>query len=464
MTEATHTRKGTRLHVLATDVDDAGAGVGHAGGLRLHVEALAPEESAWVIVEHVGSARRDAWAHIAQRTSPFSPRRVTPACPVFGACGGCAWQHLDLAAQHAAKRARLVAVVGDEALVDAVVQSPSALAYRNRAKYVVGRDPRSGLASLGAYAPNSHAFVRTLGCRVVEGALDRDALRIEALLEQRGLTPYDEARRTGDLRHLVLRTDDAGRVHVLVVGTGAPEAPASIALASAIAETTGAASVAWSRNDREGDAIVGDRPRVLVSVAPLVEELSGVPVEQPHAASFFQVNRAQAHAMYAHVADLLELRRPASAPEWRILDLFSGLGGFTFALARRGASVTAAELDADSVAALTKAAQNAGLGARVAAVALDLGAEAGARELLSRPNDAVVVNPPRKGLGAPLRATLCDAGAPLLVYVSCNPDSLGRDLRVLTAAGYTVGRTTPFDLMPGTAQIEAVVLLTRAPR
>jgi 23S rRNA (uracil1939-C5)-methyltransferase len=141
------------------------------------------------------------------------------------------------------------------------------------------------------------------------------------------------------------------------------------------------------------------------------------------------------------------------------VDLFAGLGGIGLTLARTGAAVIAVEIDRDAIAQLRRAAQRANL--PLTAIAGDVGELRG--QLGARP-DIVVINPPRKGLTGSARAFLAELAAPTAVYVSCGPEALGRDLIALARHGYTPDAIEPFDLMPGTAQIETVVRLRRPQR
>ncbi|HEX7842246.1 MAG TPA: methyltransferase, partial [Kofleriaceae bacterium] len=163
---------------------------------------------------------------------------------------------------------------------------------------------------------------------------------------------------------------------------------------------------------------------------------------------------AQAAAMYARVAELAEAR-----PGMQAVDLFAGLGGIGLTLAHAGAAVIAVEIDREAVAQLRRAAQRASL--PLTAIAGDVGDIRG--QLGARP-DVVVVNPPRKGLSESTRDLLVALAPPTLIYVSCGPESLGRDLAALAAHGWTPDTIEPFDLMPGTAQVETLVRLRRPPR
>jgi tRNA/tmRNA/rRNA uracil-C5-methylase (TrmA/RlmC/RlmD family) len=141
------------------------------------------------------------------------------------------------------------------------------------------------------------------------------------------------------------------------------------------------------------------------------------------------------------------------------IDLFAGLGGIGLHLARAGASVIAVEIDRDAVAQLRRAAQRASL--PLTAIAGDVGDIRG--QLDAHP-DVVVVNPPRKGLSGSARGFLAELAAPTIVYVSCGPEALGRDVIALAGHGYTPDAIEPFDLMPGTSQVETLLRLRRRSR
>jgi 23S rRNA (uracil1939-C5)-methyltransferase len=440
--------------VIAKALDEAGAGIGTADGLRVHVVDLLPGERAEVVVDHASPHRAEAWGRISRRFGAPSPDRVTPACPAFGRCGGCTWQHLAYPAQLAAKRARVVAAlatVPDLPRIADVRPSPAELGYRNKGKYVAGTTGAGELV-LGAYAPRSHHVVDTLGCRVVAPIIDEVASWVRGAATRAQLVAYDEATRTGELRYAILREAGGDVMIVLVVSSAAPRAKLE-RLANAMSKHTAVRGIVSITNDRRDGAIVpsGSTARVLLGHGYLVESFAGVPVEVG-AAEFVQVNRAQAAAMYARVA---ELARPATTA----VDLFAGLGGIGLHLARAGTRVVAVEVDRDAVAQLRRAAEHASL--PLVALAGDAGALApDLREELGDRPDVVIVNPPRKGLAGALPLVV-ELAAPTIIYVSCGPESLGRDLTGLAAHGYRADAIEPFDLMPGTAQVETLVRLSR---
>jgi 23S rRNA (uracil1939-C5)-methyltransferase len=228
--------------------------------------------------------------------------------------------------------------------------------------------------------------------------------------------------------------------------------------------------VVWIRNDARTGAILAGEVEPLLGRPTIIETVATEPVAtrmkldiELGIGDFFQVNRDQAARLYARVAEL-------AAGATRALDLYCGVGGiaFTLAGANPGTEVLGIERNPGAVAAANRAAERAGLQARVhfragvAADALDVasGAQAG--------SDLVVVNPPRKGLDSETLAALRQIAPATIIYVSCGPESLARDLSILSGSGlsasgdYRVERVEPFDLMPGTPQVETVAVLARA--
>jgi len=443
--------------VTATALDETGAGIGTADGARVHVADLLPGERAEVVIDHASPHRAEAWGRVLRRIGPPSADRVAPACPGFGRCGGCVWQHLAYPAQLDAKRARVAAALAALPELPAIAPvrpSPAELGYRNKGKYVAGTTG-SGELVLGAYAPRSHHVVDTLGCRVVAPIIDEVASWVRGAAMRASLVAYDETKRTGELRYAILREAGGDVMVVLVVASATPRAKLE-RVANALAKHPAVRGIVAITNDRRDGAIVpsGSTARVLLGHGYLVEQLAGVPVEVG-AAEFVQVNRAQATAMYARVAEL-------AAPASTAIDLFAGLGGIGLHLARAGTRVIAVEIDRDAVAQLRRAADAAKLPlTALAGDASNLVADI--RAQLDAHPDVVVVNPPRKGLAGALPLVL-ELAAPTVIYVSCGPESLGKDLAELARAGYRADAIEPFDLMPGTAQVETVVRLKQTAR
>jgi 23S rRNA (uracil1939-C5)-methyltransferase len=409
---------------------------------------------------------------VLERLGPPAPERVRPRCPAFGRCGGCVWQHLGYEAQLARKRGRVVEELAGVGLgqvpVAPVLAARAVTGYRNKGKYVIGAGP-DGLV-LGAYAPRSHAVVDTIGCQVVEPQIDRVAEAVREALNRTGLPAYDERRRTGVLRYAILRTGFSGAVLIGLVTAGPTLDPRLQDAAEALGRHPDVAGVVWLENQAESGALLDPQGAVacLAGQPTVTEHVSGpgpagqVAIELG-IGDFFQIHRAQAARRYAPVAQPAAALAPdARGPDaMHVLDLYTGVGGIACALARTGAQVLGVESCAGAVAAARTAATEAGVAGQVRFCVGDA-ADLGRLAEESRA-DLIVVNPPRKGLQDHARAAVIAAAPAGIIYVSCGPASLARDLTALVHAGWRIERVQPVDLMPGTPQIETVVSLRRAP-
>ncbi|HWM87742.1 MAG TPA: 23S rRNA (uracil(1939)-C(5))-methyltransferase RlmD [Kofleriaceae bacterium] len=442
-------RAGDRIELLASDLDLEGLGVGRAGSVEVHAEGLLPGERGEVDVAHVSRHAARAWGRSARVNAP-SPDRVEPACPAFSRCGGCAWQHLVYPAQLEHKRRRVERALAalPSPPVAPVVASPRQLGYRNKATYVVAAP-----LALGAYAPRSHEWVDTARCRVVMPAIDSAAAAARAALEESRLEVHDERRRTGHLRYVVVRASRAGHVLVGLVTTSAAPRPALERVAQALLREPAVRGVVWVPNDATSGAILGPRPELLAGEPALTETVAGVAVDVA-IDTFLQIHLDQAEALYSRLAD-----RAGAGPEMRAIDLYCGVGAIAFALARRGARVLGLERNPSAAQAAGRAADRAGLDR----ASFETAPAAELPRLLRDPVDLIVVNPPRQGLDSTVRAQLAAHPPPILAYVSCGPESLGRDLAELTAAGLRIDSVEPFDLMPGTGHVETLVIARTDP-
>ena len=455
-------RPGDRVALTCDDLDDEGAGVGASGAHRVHLAGALPGERVSGVVEHVSRQSGAAWARLETVDAP-SPARRAPACPAFGACGGCVLQHLAYDAQLAWKRDRVARALGvhpalGEVKIDACVASPRPLGYRNRSKLVVARREEGRLDDglvLGAFAPRSHDVVDLAGCRIAEPPLDETAAALRSLLDEAGVRAYHERTLTGDLRHVVLRANHEGRV--LAVWVVARPLPDGVALArrfrAARPEVVG---VVEHENRSRGNAIFsdaeGDNERLLDGAGEIEDQIdvAGRPVRLRLApGAFFQANREVAALAYTAIADALAIQ-----PTERVVDAYCGVGGIALTLARGAAEVIGIESHAGAVAGATASARlNDITNARFVA-----GDAAQALGQIDRA-DVVVLNPPRKGCAPEVLAEIARLAPRAIAYLSCDPETLGRDLALLATYGYRARAVTPFDMLPHTPHIEALAVL-----
>lgn len=475
---------GARVELVATWVDEEGHGVGRVRSTEVRVSNVLPGERCEILVEHVSPHKLRAWGRVTRRLSRVSPQRVTPSCPSFGSCGGCAWQHLEYDAQLERKSQRIV-----EALSKAGIQvpdskfarpvkAPRAEGYRNIAKYVVARSRGRGKkVILGAYAPRTHDVIDMEYCRVVEPIIER--VRAAASLALAHVPVYREtdagAEKNGVLRYVAVRCGSNGKAVVAIVTTTEAARPDRASRVAQAARTLGdhpeVAGVVWLRNDASNGVILAGDSTCIVGKDAVVERVAGVELDVGMT-DFFQVNRTQAARLYAEVTRLAGKyanRDSGSSGRIteRVIDLYCGVGGFAFALARASASrqVLGIERNETAVRSAQVSATRAALGGRVSFRAADASklAAISAETYGKDGPDLIIVNPPRKGLDADTRASLHVVDPLRLIYISCNPESMARDLAEFCAPRglYHVDEVVAIDLMPGTGHVETVVALSQ---
>jgi 23S rRNA (uracil1939-C5)-methyltransferase len=454
-------RPGDTVEVAVAELDELGAGLARAGSptspLRVHIAGALPGERVRAqlahVSEHAGAAERDAWADLRE-VLLASRERVEAACPAHGKCGGCNLMGLAYPAQLEYKRQRVAQQIArhldlPRVEVGACVESPLTLGYRNQAKLVYGRDAGTGLPVLGAFAPRSHRVVDLAGCRVVEPVLEEVRARVLALLLDKRVEPFDEHRRTGALRYVVMRATAAGRVLVALVSARADWPEASPIARELAASCPAVAGVVLNVNPTTGNRIFGDDERALWGEAAIEDTVGDTRVRLV-ARSFFQANRAVAGRIYRDIV--------AAAPEGlrRAVDVYAGSGAIALSLAARAAEVLAIEENrAAATAAGQFVAEIGGDSARVRMVAGD------AALCLAQVDaaDFVVVDPPRKGCSPSVLAEVARLRPRFVVYVSCEPATLARDLACLAASGARILRITPYDMMPNTSHVETLALV-----
>ena len=392
---------------------------------------------------------------------PDSRDRVE--CPHFGVCGGCQLLDVPYAEEITRKGAMLrdlaaqsPALAGAELLPMLAARQP--LFWRTSLKVPFGRS--RGRSVAGFFRRGSHHIVDLHTCFVQDRRLVDLLLATRAWVDELGVPVYDEVAHRGVLRHLVARVasgSDEWLAGLVVRREGTARVRA---LAGRMWETfapRGLVGVVENVNAERTNVILGPRTRKLAGRTRLVEKMDGW-VVHTGLDSFAQVNNDQAKVLYAEVLRLLGDMR-----DRRIVELYSGYGPIGLRLARAGARVIALDKNPQAVREGSGAARFNTLGDRITFVAAD--AEAGLERLANadgahRPLDAVVVDPPRRGLTAGVIERLCRMDFATLVYVSCNPVTLGRDLELLAPA-FAVRALRGVDLFPRMEQIEVIALLER---
>lgn len=385
-----------------------------------------------------------------------SPHRISRSCPQAKRCGGCAFQHLDYEEECRLKAERVRQAlnrIGGETL-DAVelLPAPACFAYRNKAQYPVSS--QKGRVYAGFYQAGTHAVVACPRCEILprEADLARDA--VVEYANALGLSAYDEATGKGLLRHIYVRKGwVSGQLLVCVVVCG-DALPQAHTLVARLRRIPGFTTLVLSRHKKPGNTVLGDSFQTLYGPGYIEDTLCGLQFRlSPR--SFYQVNHPQAEKLYQKAMELADLKSTDT-----VLDLYCGVGTITLAMAGRAGRVLGVEL-------VEQAVQDAWDNARRNGVenAEFFCGDAGSATLeLERRGvrpDVVVVDPPRKGLSADVIQAL-EAMAPnRLVYVSCDPATLARDVALLKKRGFHLEKVLALDLFPRCAHVETVIKMVR---
>ena len=396
-----------------------------------------------------------AWGRAVRLLAP-SPERVELDCPLAGRCGGCQYRHMTYEEELRAKRQRvqdaLTRVGGVSLELPQVLGAEDPLRYRNKVQFPVAQEKR-GLA-VGYYRARSHDVLDVADCLLQPEAVTTLRRAFKGWMERYRIPAYDEGTRQGLIRHLYVRTNQAGEALCCVVANGArlPHAPE---LVQALRQAAPAlAGLVLNTNTKDTNVILGPSYRTIWGRDFLEERLCGMTFRLS-VPSFFQINRAQTERLYAQALEFAGLTGRET-----VLDLYCGIGTISLALAQRAGQVIGAEIVPEAVQdAQANAARNQVDNARflcgdAGEAAFQLAAEG------VRPQ-VICVDPPRKGLAPEVPEILASMAPERIVYVSCDPATLARDVKRFGELGYPVVKAQAVDLFPRTAHVETVVLLSK---
>lgn len=396
-----------------------------------------------------------AWARGVKLLEP-SDQRVEPDCPHARLCGGCQYRHMTYQEELEAKRERvsdaLTRLGGVEADIPPVLGAEDPLRYRNKVQFPVS--PKQEGPAIGFYRARSHDVIPVEDCLLQPKAAADARRAVLAWMKQCQIPAYDEGTGKGLLRHLYVRLNWAGQVLCCLVINGKKLPHGRILIDLLQQAVPGLAGVVVNQNTRDTNVILGPDYYTLWGQDWLEEELCGLTFRLS-VPSFFQVNRAQTERLYALALDFAGLTGSET-----VLDLYCGIGTISLALARRAGKVIGAEIVPQAIEdARENAVRNGVANAEffcgdAGQVAFKL-ADEGVRP------DVICVDPPRKGLSAEVPEILAGMAPRRIVYVSCDPATLGRDVKRLAELGYRAVKVQPVDLFPRTAHVETVVLLSK---
>lgn len=418
-------------------------------GMTCFVTGAIKGETCVVKLNKIG--RSCAWGEVDRVLEP-SPARIEPDCPHFARCGGCSLRYMSYEEELVFKKQKvqdaLKRLGGTDVEVSAIYGAQDAERYRNKVQFPVAGD------AIGFYQKRTHAVTDVEDCLLQPEACANLRRAVKEWMGQYNIPAYDEKGHKGLVRHVYVRTNSRGEslCCLMVNGEGLPrEAELVNALRQA---DEGLVGVVLGVNEKKTNVILGDAYRTLWGHDYLEETLCGLNFRLS-VPSFFQVNREQTEVLYAKALELAGLTGNET-----VLDLYCGIGTISMALAKKAGRVIGAEVVPEAVEDAKKNAERNGISN---AEFFCGDAEDIAKRLAEdglRP-DVITVDPPRKGLAPGVVDAIVRMNPDRAVYVSCDPATLGRDVKRFEEQGYHAVRACAVDLFPRTSHVESVVLLCR---
>ena len=436
-----------------TDYTAEGQGIAHVEGCAVFLPNAVAGERVRLRIEHP----RKTWAagkivEILEK----SPHRVNRECPVAKLCGGCDFWHMDYEEETRLKAERVKTCLnrlGGENLTEVpILAAPTCYGYRNKAQYPVSS--KKGRAYAGFFRAGTHDVVENQRCLILPEQTDNVKDTVMDYVNQYRVPAYDETTHTGLLRHIYVRRGAvSGQILVCLVCNG-EKLPKVDALIARLEKIPGFTTLILSVNTKKGNAVLGDKFITLCGPGYIEDTLCGLNFRlSPR--SFYQVNHHQAQRLYEAAISQAEITKNDT-----VLDLYCGVGTITLAMAGAAGKVIGVEVIPQAVEDARDNAKRNGI-ENAEFFCGDAGAAALELEKNGVKPDVVVVDPPRKGLNADTIEALHRMAPRRIVYVSCDPATLARDVALLKDQGYTLATATAADLFPRCSHVESIVCLRR---
>lgn len=447
-------KKGDVLELKIENLAYGGRGVARVEGFVVFVERAVPGDH---VSARITRRKTDFAEARIDRVIESSPHRIEPRCQYFGICGGCAAQNIAYEEQLQQKQEQVrqvLARIGRQGDLEIAPIRPSPVIwrYRNKMDFTFGTD-EGGELVLGMHRRGEYAEIVDIErCWLQPEAFERAFETVRQFARRSGIPAYDSRTHKGFWRHVILRHSVAEDRILAVVITAGGERPAVEQLTDElVAADTGLAGFTWATNDSVADVASCQEKRFEWGENVLYEQLGRLRF-RVSPLSFFQVNTKATQILYDCVAEFIE-----PDPAVPLLDAYCGTGSIGLYCAGGFARV----IGIDSVRdAIWDARENASVNGLDNCTFLcgDVKRQLPlARSLVGGRFGRVIVDPPRGGMDKRALAQLLDLRAAVLVYVSCNPATLARDVVAIVGAGYAIERVQPFDLFPHTPHIETVI-------
>ncbi|HWR45571.1 23S rRNA (uracil(1939)-C(5))-methyltransferase RlmD [Sporomusa sp.] len=447
--------KGQSYSIEITGLGHSGEGVGRYQDFTVFVPHALPGETVSAVITTV--KKTYAVGRLVTVRTP-SPHRITPECAIYNKCGGCQLQHLTYEEQLHSKRQQVVDAVTRIGKLPEVVVHPTLGAdtpwyYRNKMQFPVGH--KNSEILIGCYAQGSHDIVDTDNC-LIQHQVNNDIVReVRSVIGELGIEPYDELTGQGIIRHVLGRVGTATGEVMVVMVTATDRLPQREALIERLkSNIAGLVSIVQNVNSKRTNIIMGNETVTLWGRDTITDKMGEFSFAIS-ARSFFQVNTSQAEVLYNQAVKYAGLTGAET-----VIDAYCGTGTITLFLARQAAQVYGIEIVEPAIIdarknAVTNNVRNVEF---IVGDTIDIMPRMFKQGI--RP-DVIVVDPPRAGCEQKVLETFVRMEPKRIVYVSCNPASLARDLAVLSSLGYVAREIQPVDMFPQTFHVESVAVIER---
>lgn len=449
-------KKNEIITLTFEDLTHQGNGVGKVNGYPLFVPYGLPGEEAKVLVVKVN--KKFGFGKLLEVTKP-SPERVEPPCHVFFKCGGCQIQHMSYDMQLKMKHNQVKNVMRKIAHLDHVpVHTPIGMEdpwrYRNKVSIPVGE--HKGELITGFYRMRSHDIIKDMDTCVVQDEVnDRMVEAVRRIADKLGIEAYDEQKHTGVLRHIMVRTGRQTGDVMIVIITRTEKLPHQDQLIKELTETyPNINSIMHNINPKQTNVILGEETKLLYGEEYIYDTIGDIRFAIS-AKSFYQVNPPQTTKLYDKALEYANLDGHET-----VIDAYCGIGTISLFLAQKAKKVYGVEVVPEAIEDAKKNAKLNGMTNTEFVVGQAEKVMPWWKAQGLRP-DVIVVDPPRKGCEPEFLEAMLGMEPKRIVYVSCNPSTLARDLRILEDGGYETKEVQPVDMFPQSMHIEAVTWLER---
>ena len=438
---------------VITDYTSEGLGVAHIEGCAVFIpNAIAGEKCTVRIEKAAKSWAAGKMVEILER----SPHRVNRECPVAKLCGGCDFWHMDYEEESRLKAERVkncLNRMGGEALEAVpILSAPTCHGYRNKAQYPVSS--KKGKAYAGFFRAGTHQVVENEACLILPQEMDLVKDAVIAYMNENKVSAYDEIAHAGLVRHIYVRRGVISGQVLVCLAINGRKIPKEAALIEKLKKIPGFTTLVLSVNTKKGNTVLGDEFLSLYGPGYIEDTLCGLSFRlSPR--SFYQVNHHQAQRLYEAAISQAQITK-----EDTVLDLYCGVGTITLAMAGAAGKVIGVEVVPQAVEDAKDNAKRNGI-ENAEFFCGDAGQAALELERQGIQADVVVVDPPRKGLNADTIEALARFAPRRIVYVSCDPATLARDVALLKEKGYCLQNAMAADLFPRCSHVESVVCLSR---